>query len=75
MIRSKLRNKFLKNSTKETGCISVKKRKEKKKMLCKNITDNKKFWQTIKSSKLEKIKSREEILCLKTIKWFQMLLK
>ena len=73
MQRTKLRNKFLKHSSAENKffynkqrnrCISLL-RKEKKKYFAnlneKDITDNKKFWQTIKPFLSEKIKSREKI--------------
>ena len=53
-------------------------RKVKKKYFAtlseKDITDNKKFWQTIKLFLSEKTKSREKIT-LKTKTWFQMMQK
>ena len=73
MQRTKLRNKFLKDPS-ATNEISYSKqrnwyvsllRKEKKKYFPnlkeKDITDNKKFWQTIKPFLSEKTKSREKI--------------
>ena len=73
-LRTKLRKKFLKDPsasnkfsyTKQRNwCVSLL-RKEKKKYFAnlneKDITDNKKFWQTIKPFLSEKTKSREKLL-------------
>ena len=73
MQRTKLRNKFLKDPSAENKfsynkqrnwCVSLL-RKEKKKYFAnlneEDITDNKKFWQTIKPFLSEKTKSREKI--------------
>ena len=70
---TKLRNKFMKDPSvanknsynkQRNWCVSLF-RKEKKKYLAnlneKDITDNKKFWQTIKPFLSEKTKSREKI--------------
>ena len=71
MLRTKLRNKLSRHPTtadrisypkQRNFCISLL-RKEKKYFYnfnVKNITDNKKFWQTIKPFLLEKTKSREK---------------
>ena len=72
MQSTKLRNKFLKDPSAENKfsynkqknwCVSL--RKEKKKYFAnlheKDITNNKKFWQTIKPFLSEKTKSREKI--------------
>ena len=72
MQRTKLRNKFLEDPSAENKfpynkqknwCVSL--RKEKKKYFAnlheKDITDNKKFWQTIKTFLSEKTKLREKI--------------
>ena len=74
MQRTKLRNKFLKDPSAENKfsynkqrnwCVSLL-RKEKKKYFAnlneKDITDNKKFWQTVKPFLSEKTKSREKLL-------------
>ena len=73
MQRTKLRNNFLKDPSaankfsynkQRNWCVSLL-RKEKKKYFAnlheKDITDNKNFWQTIKSFHSEKTKSREKI--------------
>ena len=78
MQRTKLRNKFLKDPSAENKfsynkqrnwCVSLL-RKEKKKYFAnlneKDITDNKKFWQTIKSFLSEKTKSREKLTFIET---------
>ena len=74
MQRTKLRNKFLKDPSaankfsynkQRNWCVSLL-RKEKEKYFAnlneKDITDNNKFWQTIKPFLLEKTKSREKII-------------
>ena len=74
MQRAKLRNKFLKDPSAENKlsynkqtnwCVSLL-RNEKKKYFAnlneKDITDNKKFWQTVKPFLSEKTKSREKLL-------------
>ena len=77
MLRTKLRNQFLKNpveanrfSYAKQRLVIFKKRKEKKKYFAnlnkKNIIDNKTFWQTIKSFLTEKTKFRGKITCFKT---------
>ena len=73
MQKTKLRNKFLKDPTEHNKisytnqrnwCVLLL-RKEKKEYFAdlneKNITHNKRFWQTVKPFRLEKIKSREKI--------------
>ena len=64
-------------SKQRNWCVSLL-RKVKKKYFAtlseKDITDNKKFWQTIKLFLSEKTKSREKIT-LKTKTWFQMMQK
>ena len=69
MQRTKLRNKFVKDPKdsylkQRNWCVSLL-RKEKRKYFPnlseKDITDNKKFWQTIKPFPSEKLKSREKI--------------
>ena len=76
MQRTKLRYKFLKDPSaankfsynKERNWCVLLLRKEKKKHFAnlneKDITDNKKFWQTIKLFLSEKTKSREKITLL-----------
>ena len=74
MQRSRLRNKFLKNPSEENKliynkqrnfCISLL-RKEKKEYFAKinekDISDNRKFWQTVKPFISDKIKSKESII-------------
>ena len=74
MQTAKLRNKFLKDPSAENKlsynkqtnwCVSLL-RNEKKKYFAnlneKDITDNKKFWQTVKPFLSEKTKSREKLL-------------
>ena len=73
MQRTKLRNNFLKDPSaankfsynkQRNWCVSLL-RKEKKKYFAnlneEDITDNKKFWQTIKPFLSEKTKSREKV--------------
>ena len=72
MQRAKLRNKYLKDPTEHNKisytkqrnwCVSLL-RKEKEyfaNLNEKDITDNKKFWQTVKPFLSEKLKSREKI--------------
>ena len=77
MERTRLRNKFLKNPTIENKlaytkqrnfCVSLL-RKVKKECFSnineKNITDNRKFWQTVKPFLSEKNKSKEKITLIK----------
>ena len=77
MVRTRLRNTFLKNPvvpnklayTKQRNfCLSLL-RKVKRKYFAnlneKNITDNRKFWQTVKPFLSEKNKSREKITLVK----------
>ena len=77
MERTRFRIRFLKNQTDENRlaftrqknfCVSLL-RKEKKQYFAKlnekNITDNRKFWQTVKPFLSEKNKSREKITLLK----------
>ena len=86
MQRTKLRSKFLKDPSAENKfsynkqrnwCVSLL-RKVKNKYFAtlneKDITDNKKFGQTIRLFLSEKTKSREKIT-LKTKTWFQMMQK
>ena len=78
MQRTRLRNKFLKNPTNQNRlsytkqrnfCLSVL-RKEKKEYFAnlseKDITDNRKFWYTVKPFLSGKIKSRESIILVNT---------
>ena len=86
MQRTKLRSKFLKDPSAENKfsynkqrnwCVSLL-RKVKNKYFAtlneKDITDNKKFGQTIRLFLSEKTKLREKIT-LKTKTWFQMMQK
>ena len=74
MRRTRFRNKFLKNTTDQNKllynkqryfCVSVL-RKEKKEYFAKvnekDITDNRKFWHTVKPFLSDKVKSRETII-------------
>ena len=73
MQRTKSRNKFLKDPTECNKILYTKQRnwcvlllrKEKKEYIAnldeEDITDNKKFWQTVKPFLSEKLKSREKI--------------
>ena len=73
MQRTKLRNKFLKNPTEHNEILYTKQRnwcvsllrKEKKKHFAnlneKDITDNRKFWQTVEPFLSEKLKPSEKI--------------
>ena len=76
-LRTRFRNRFLKNPTDENRlvftrqrnfCVSLL-RKEKEqyfaKLNVKNITDNRKFWQTVKLFLSEENKSSEKITLLK----------
>ena len=80
MERTYLRNTFLKNPTvanklrktkQKNFCVSLL-RKVKREYFAnlskKNITDNRKFWQTIKPFPTEKNKSREKITFVKNRK-------
>ena len=73
MQRTKLRNKFSKDPTERnkisytkqrSWCVSLL-RKEKKEYFAnlneKDVTNNKKFWQTVQPFLSEKLKSREKI--------------
>ena len=74
MQRTRLRNKFLKNPSEENKLLSNKQRnfcvsllrKEKKEYFSKinekDISDNRKFWQTVKPFISDKIKSKESII-------------
>ena len=80
MQRTHLRNKFLKNltnqnrlsNTKQRSFCSLLLRKEKKEYVAnlnqKDITDNSKFWYTLKPFFLDKIKSRENIILLHNVR-------
>ena len=73
MQRTHFRNKFLKNATDQNKLINNKQRnfcvsllrKEKKEYFAKlnenDITDNRKFWHTVKPFLSDKVKSRETI--------------
>ena len=78
MQRRRLRNKFLKNPSEENKllynkqrnfCVSLL-RKEKKEHFAKinekDISDNRKFWQTVSSFISDKIKSKESIILVNT---------
>ena len=77
MQRTRLRNKFLNNPSEENKllynkqrnlCVSLL-RKEKKEYFAKinekDISDNRKFWQTVKPIISDKIKSKESIILVK----------
>ena len=78
MIRTKLRNRFLKNPLKANRFSYMKQincgvsllRKETKQYFVnikkKNVTDNKTFWQTMRHFLSEKLRSREKLFWLKT---------
>ena len=68
--RTRFRNKFLKNPTDQNKLIYIKKRNfcfssEKREYFAKLnekvITNNRKFWHTVKPSLSDKVKSRETI--------------
>ena len=77
MVRTRLRNKFLKNPTIENKlayakqrnfCVSLLrkvKRENFANIIEKNITDSRKFWQTVKPFLSDKNKSKEKITLIK----------
>ena len=62
MQRTKLRDKFLKDPSAENGFSYNKHKKYFANLNEKDITDNQKFWQTIKPFLSGKTKSREKMI-------------